>query len=400
MSKKKQRGSATRDAPPGKRRSMVWLGDWDNEKDLACAGYATLDRCPEVITAVDTVAGLIGSMTIYLMATGDLGDTRIKNDLSWLVDIAPNRRMSRSALIKWIVRTMLLEGNGNAVVIPRTENGYLRELIPAPAAYVSYVPDGLWDYRILINGQSYDPDSLLHFTLNPDPLRPWLGIGPQASLWDVANNLKQAAATEKGFMQSKWKPGLIVKVDALTEEFASPDGRRRLLDQYVSTNSAGEPWIIPAEQMSIEQVKPLTLSDLALADFVSLDKKAVASIIGVPPFVLGVDKFDRESWNNFVATKIMQIAQSIEQELTRKLITGRDWFWRLNTRSLYNYSLSEIIDAGSAMVDRMAMDRNEWRAWLNLQPREDMAELLALENYIPADRLGDQKKLLGGERNG
>jgi hypothetical protein len=28
-----------------------------------------------------------------------------------------------------------------------------------------------------------------------------------------------------------------------------------------------------------------------------------------------------------------------------------------------------------------------------------MEELLALENYLPADRLGDQKKLKGGEEN-
>ena len=66
-------------------------------------------------------------------------------------------------------------------------------------------------------------------------------------------------------------------------------------------------------------------------------------------------------------------------------------------RSLYNYSLDETINAGSAMVDRMAMTRNEWRDWIGLSPREEMSELLALENYIPVDRLGDQKKLNGGE---
>ena len=48
------------------------------------------------------------------------------------------------------------------------------------------------------------------------------------------------------------------------------------------------------------------------------------------------------------------------------------------------------------MVDRMAMRRNEWRDWVGLPPDEDMSDLLALENYIPADRVGDQKKLNGG----
>ena len=31
-----------------------------------------------------------------------------------------------------------------------------------------------------------------------------------------------------------------------------------------------------------------------------------------------------------------------------------------------------------------------------MSPREDMEELLALENYIPQDKLGDQKKLNQG----
>ena len=48
------------------------------------------------------------------------------------------------------------------------------------------------------------------------------------------------------------------------------------------------------------------------------------------------------------------------------------------------------------MVDRMALRRNEWRDWAGLPPDEEMDELLALENYIPVARLGDQKKLNEG----
>ena len=112
--------------------------------------------------------------------------------------------------------------------------------------------------------------------------------------------------------------------------------------------------------------------------------------------------FNRDAWNNFVNTTIMPLARSIEQEMTKKLLFKTDWFFQFNSWSLYSYSVNELVSAGAEMVDRMALRRNEWRGWLNLPPDPDMNELLALENYLPADRLGDQGKLVqnGGDSDG
>lgn len=386
-------------AEPTQKRSIVWMTDAQGYNDLTCSGYTSLSQNPEIITAVDTIAKLIASMTIHLMSNTDEGDVRIKNELSRKVDINPNRNMTRSAFIQWIVRTLMLDGDGNAVVWPKFRRGYLDDLNPIPPAFVSFVPSGIWDYKVVIAGQEYDPDDVLHFVLNPGSYYPWMGEGYRVALADVANNLKQAAATEKGFMSSKWKPSIIVKVDALTDEFASASGRKKLLEEYAMSGEAGEPWLIPAEQFSVEQVRPLTLSDLALADFVQLDKRTVAAILGVPPFVLGIGDFHREAWNNFVNATIMPIAKAMEQELSKKLLYSPDMFFRFNSWSLYSYSINEMVSAGAEMVDRMALTRNEWRGWLNLPPDPGMNELLALENYIPADRLGDQGKLVqnGGD---
>ena len=379
-----------------KPQSRVFMCDVQGWKDMTCSGYTDLAHNPEICAAVDRIASLIGSMTIYLMQNTDGGDVRVKNGLSRVVDIEPNEYMGRSNFIQWIVKTMLLDGRGNAVVLPKTRKGLLKRLDPIPSAFVSFVEYGERSYKISISGKEYDPKDVLHFAINPDSYYPWKGTGYNIALADVANNLKQAASTENGFMQSEWKPSLIVKVDAMIDEFSSPEGRAKLLDEFASSNKAGEPWLIPAEQFSVEQVRPLTLSDLALADFVKLDKTTVATILGVPPFVLGVGEFKRDEWNNFISSRIMPVAQILEQEFSRKLLYSPDFFFRFNVRSLYNYSLEETIKAGAEMVDRMAMTRNEWRSWIGLPPSEGMDELLALENYIPVDRLGDQKKLNGG----
>ena len=390
MSKKQKRARE-----PTQKRSVAFVTNsgWET---LECAGYTSLAHNPEVTTAVDTIARLIGSMTIHLMENTESGDIRVRNELSRKVDIDPNQYMTRSAFVQWIIKTMMLDGNGNAVVYPETRRGILRNLQPIPAAFASFIPDG-FGYKVVISGREYDPDNVLHFVLNPGSYYPWLGEGYRVALSDVANNLKQAAATEKGFMSSKWKPSIIVKVDGLTNEFSGPEGRRKLLEDYVETTEAGEPWMIPSDQFSVEQVRPLTLSDLALADFVQLDKRTVAAILGVPPFVLGVGDFHREAWNNFISSTIMPIARAIEQELTRKLLVSPNWFFRFNVRSLYNYELRDMAQVADDQFVRGIMTGNEVRDWIGMPPLEGLNELVILENYIPRGMIGEQNKLNGGE---
>jgi HK97 family phage portal protein len=233
--------------------------------------------------------------------------------------------------------------------------------------------------------------------LNPDENQPWRGCGYKVALADVAHNLKQAAATEKGFMESKWKPSVIVKVDGLTEEFSSKKGRRKLLDEYIDTNQAGEPWLIPAELFDVHQVKPLSLADLAISDVIQLDKRTVASILGIPPFVLGVGEFKRDAWNNFISSKLMPIAQIIQQTMTRGLLYKPEWYFRFNSRSLYNYDLKDLAAIADDQYVRGIMDGNEVRDWIGMSPREGLDELIILENYIPRRMIGDQSKLNGGK---
>lgn len=398
MSKKKKQKMKTRAEP---NKSVSWFCSPDAFDTLTCQGYTSLAHNPEILTGVNKIAKLIGSMTIHLMQNTADGDIRVRNELSRKIDINPNSNMTRSSFIQWIVNTMYLYGDGNAVVYPQFRRGYLRDLKPIPSAMTAFIPEGMWDYKVLINGEEYDPDEVLHFVLNPGNYYPWKGQGLQVALKDVANNLKQAVATEKGFMQSKWKPSIIVKVDALTEEFSSPEGRSRLLAEYIDTSEVGEPWMIPAEQFSVEQIKPLSLSDLALSDMVTLDKKTVASILGVPPFILGVDEFKREEWNNFINSTIMPIAKMIEQELTKKLLYSPEYYFRFNPRSLYNYELRDMAAIADDQYIRGIMSGNEVRDWIGLPPMDGLNELVILENYLPIDRIGDQKKLVqnGGEDN-
>lgn len=395
MGRKKRKGNQARDCPQRERNSIgLWLGG----DDICPAGYTRLSDNPEIQTACLRIAELIGSMTIHLMESSDDGDQRVKNALSRVVDITPNGSMTRTTWMTSIVMTMLLYGRGNSICVPHTHEGYLRSLEPISACRVSFLPVGnsYRDYRVLIDGIPRDPEGLLHFVYNPDPVYPWRGQGVTVTLREIADNLRQARATEKAFMSAKLKPSIIVKVDSTAEGFDTPAGRKKIMEDYLATEEAGQPWIVPAEQFEVSTVKPLSLADLAVNDTVTLDKRTVASVIGVPPFLLGVGEFNRSEYNNFVQTKIRSIALSIQQELTRALLVSPNLYFRLNIRSLLDYDLKTMSTIMLEGSDRGFANGDEWREAMYLQPA-GLKEYRVLENYIPADKAGDQKKLVQDE---
>lgn len=385
------------DAPVNNTKNpkfALWLSGDD---DICPAGYTSLDQNPDIMTACRRIAELIGSITIHLMENTKNGDVRIVNELSRAIDINPISTMTRSHWMESIIMNMLLYGEGNSIVWPHTWDGLLRSLEPIAASRVSLMgePSNPYrDYRIQIDGQAHDPSNMLHFVHNPDKYYLWRGRGLTVSLKDVSDNLKQASATEKGFMKSKWKPSLIVKVDAMTEEFSGVEGRKKLREDYLETGEAGAPWIIPAQQFEVQEVRPLSLSDLAISDMVQIDKRTVASIVGVPGFVLGVGDYNQKEWNNFIQNTIRPICTNIAQELTRKLILNPRWYLKFNFLSLMDWDLKTISDVFGGLSDRGFVTGNEVRDRIGMSPAEGLDEFRVLENYIPYEMSGMQKKLV------
>ncbi|MEI2341616.1 phage portal protein [Priestia megaterium] len=366
--------------------------------DVETVGYTRLSDNPDVLIAVDKIADLVSNMTIHLMENTADGDRRLTNELSRKIDIEPHANMTRKGWIYKIVSDLLLHGDGNSVVHIGVDpvTTLINDLTPLQMQAVGYedTQDG---YLINYNGLTYTPDEVVHFVINPNPNFPYKGRGYRVALCEIVKNLTQATKTKNNFMSGKYMPSLIISVDAMTEELSNKEGRDSIMEKYFDETEGGKPWIIPADLIKVEQVKPLSLKDIAINEGVEIDKKTVAGLMGVPAFFLGVGSFNKEEYNNFINTRIFSIGQIISQTLTRDLIYSPNWFFRLNPRSLYSYDLTEMVTAGSQLVDRNAMRRNELRNWIGLDPDSEMNELIVLENYIPASSIGQQNKLKGGD---
>lgn len=374
------------------KRSLVFApGSFFDE--ICKGGYTPLSHVPEVVACARKIAELLGSATIYLMNNTDDGDERIINELSRTIDINPMPTMTRSTWMEGIIMTLLLYGKGNAIVQPHTYQGYIQSLEPISASRVTFNPIGYRDYKVMIDGVPKDPANLCHFVYNPDPVYLWKGQGITAAIKDVVDNIVQARHTEKAFLSSEYKPSLVVRVDAMADEFSTPEGRQVIIDSYMKPAQVGEPWLIPAEQFDIQQIKPLSLADLAISDSYTLNKKMIAALFGVPGFVVGIGEYDKAEWNAFIQSKIMTMAKSIAAELTKKLILSPSWYLMFNVWSLMDYDLKTVSDVLLAGSDRGFVSGDEWRDRMNLSPA-GLKEYRVLENYIPWDMSGAQKKLV------
>lgn len=380
--KKKKR--AKQDSPVGV--TAITLG---SPGVLVGHGYHMLSEAPEVVAAIGIIADLISSAPIHLMENTNDGDVRVRDALARKIDVDPWSLGTRQTWVQWIVETELAEGE--AVVIPQTSGTMISDLIPAPNATLIR-PVGSTSYTVYCNGHSLDAADILHFRLRPDPLCPWRGIGPQVQLQQVVDSIVQTAETKTAYMSSEYKPPIVIAVNS-DSPLSDESQRSTFIEKYLKRSNKSEPLIIPADLMNISQVKPLSLTDLAIKDGVELDRKTVASIFGIPAFLLGVGSFNKDEYNTFISRTIVPICRGIEQELTKKLLYSETRYFRFNTRRLYSYSLQELSQIALNMRNAGLMTGNEGRNWLDLPPKDGLNELVMLENYLPADRLGDQKKL-------
>lgn len=373
----------------------LWLNGEDAKNILLPSGYMPVTKNEEVKKCIHKIADLVSSMTIMLMENSQDGDIRLKNELAKKIDVYPNQFMIRKNFIYKVVSDMIT--HGNSVVYPQTKNGLIEDLKIWDINRIIFNGD-FEGYNIQYNVKIFDPNEVLHFVLIPDDLMPFKGQGFIPVVKDTIANIIQANTTKTGFLQSKWRPSLIIKVESDAEGMQVQEERKKILNSYVGDTENGEPWIVPASEIDVKEIRPLSLQDLAIQDSLTLDKKAVASAFGVPPFMMGVGNFNKDEYNNFISAVIMPIAKSIEQELTKKIVYSPKWYFRFNAKSLMQYDLGELTTHVKEMVSSGLINRNEGRNAFDYSPVDGLNEYVVLENFIPVADVGNQKKLKGGEK--
>jgi HK97 family phage portal protein len=229
----------------------LWLSGQDAQNILMPQGYLPITKNDEVKKCVHKIADLVSSMTIMLMENSVDGDIRLKNQLSKKIDVYPNNLMVRKNFIYKVVSDMIC--TGNSVVMPKVQNGLIDNLSIWDMGGVTF-HGNFEDYYIQYQLKKFDPDELLHFVLIPDDLMPFKGQGFIPIIKDTIANLVQANTTKTGFLQSKWRPSLIIKVESDAEGMQIKEEREKILNSYVGDTDSGEPWIVPASEIDVKEI--------------------------------------------------------------------------------------------------------------------------------------------------
>ena len=96
------------------------------------------------------------------------------------------------------------------------QNGLLENLVIWDINRVTFSGD-FTGYEMEYNLQRIEPDEVLHFVLIPDDVLPFKGQGFIPIVKETIANMVQANTTKTGFLQSKWRPSLIIKVESDAE---------------------------------------------------------------------------------------------------------------------------------------------------------------------------------------
>lgn len=344
-------------------------------------GNGALESSLEMMGLIDFIGGLIGSLTIKVMEKKDEAEERITDGMSYLLDIAPCERMTRMEWMKKLVKEIYLEGR--CYVYPQEKDGYLYKL---KILEKSTLKDGVLFY--VEDGQikQVDEEKCLKFA--------FYSFDVARLMKEKLQNIKTAMELKKYFLKTAFKPNLQMILDGAMTTTETTKIAQELAQSIEESRDNNRPYIVPRDSLELVEMEKLTYSNLGVESAVDNEKLAIANAIGVPPFLLGVGNYNAEEYNAFIKCYLLPKLKMIEQTLSL-IFYSPFRYVKFSTKSLYQFGLEEQTSLVNKGLSMGYITGNEAREFLGFERvnQEELDEFRILENYIPLDMAGEQKKL-------
>ena len=306
-----------------------------------------------VFACVRLIAGAIAQMPVHIFEQSEKSDKqRVPNhSLANLFNLQPTPAWSAAAFWEFIVSSMLLHGDGYAVLL-RDRNGDVEEILPISPVGMNVVNNnGRLNYFFTLDGtpRGFDQDDILHF--------PGFGF----------NGLKSMSVIQWGAFNSI---GLELAMEQHSGEFFKSGSTQRV----AVVENAKFPLVLDEST----DVKALSLSakDSQLLESREFQITDIARAFGLPSFMVNQEQ-KTTSWGSgigeiglsFLRFTLGPHLNRFEQEVNRKLFLKKPMFAEFIAANLMRLTLKDRNEAY-----RQAIGGSQGPGWMSID------EVRKLEN--------------------
>ena len=330
-----------------------------------------------VFACVRLIAGAIAQMPVHIFEQSEKSDKqRVPNhSLANLFNLQPTPAWSAAAFWEFIVSSMLLHGDGYAVLL-RDRNGDVEEILPISPVGMNVVNNnGRLNYFFTLDGtpRGFDQDDILHF--------PGFGFNGLKSMsviqWGAFNSIGLELAMEQHsgeFFKSGSTQRVAVVKKGKWDEQQKEKFRTAWVKAYGGVENAKFPLVLDEST----DVKALSLSakDSQLLESREFQITDIARAFGLPSFMVNQEQ-KTTSWGSgigeiglsFLRFTLGPHLNRFEQEVNRKLFLKKPMFAEFIAANLMRLTLKDRNEAY-----RQAIGGSQGPGWMSID------EVRKLEN--------------------
>ncbi len=274
-----------------------------------------------VYAAVNQISNSIAILPINVFEKVDGNKKLLKHQLSELLNGRPDGKNTHFNFVKQILESVMLRGNGYALII-RDERLNVKQLLYLDTANVQPVPQKDGSIKYLVNGipNAVDAVDMLDFHMHVDDM--YRGISVLRYAWQCLKTASEAEKQAGNFFAGGNNLSGVIKVNApLTTE-----QKKELVENWKGTfNNSSNGYIPVAVLPQHVDFQPISVSpeDAQLLDSREFSIYEIARFFLIPPSKLFV--FDKVSYNSLEYSQLMYMqdtllpyVQMIEDEIDTK----------------------------------------------------------------------------------
>lgn len=373
-----------------------WMGTSSSGKAVSVDAALQLSAVMACVRLLSTTVATL-PLRVYRTKADGSRELAKDHDLYRLLARRPNREMTPSRFINFVVASILLRGN--AFVEKRRVAGRVVSLLPLMPQHMSVKRNELgrlaYTYREGGKQRLIREDDLMH--IRGFGIDGVAGLNPVQFGRDVLGSAMAAdEAAGKVFQNGLQSSGFITHEGGLLKD-SQRERVRKEVDKFVGSRNAGKLMVLEAGM----QYHGITMNPEAaqMLQTRSYNVEEICRWFGVPPFMIGhMDK--QSSWASsvesqnlhFLTSCLRPLLVNIEQEILRCLVEDEgagDVFAEFSVEGLLRAD-----SAGRAAYYRFGLqdgwlNRDEVRAKENLGPIEGGEIYTVQANLVSLTKLGE-----------